>query len=132
MNCPWFQYSLDYPHLNMTNVENNRVIQIDMIKLDNERMWISPIVPLYLHMSHNIFMIRYAFMSCIPQNDRLSSHQLRNCDRQICMKMYLRTDLSSLPLGCGVSGIRCLPLYRVLWNKREIPLPLQTRVWLTQ
>ena len=43
---PQFQYSLDYPHLNMTDVKNNKVIQIDTIKLDNERMWISPIVPL--------------------------------------------------------------------------------------
>ena len=36
------------------------------------------------------------------------------------MKMYLRTDLSSVPLGCGVREIRCLPLYCFLWNKREI------------
>ena len=28
---------LDYPHLNMTKVEKNRVIRVDIINLDNEK-----------------------------------------------------------------------------------------------
>ena len=33
---PPFQYSLDSPHLNMTKVEKNRVIQTDIINLENK------------------------------------------------------------------------------------------------
>ena len=36
------QYSLDCPHLNRIKVEKNRVIQIDIINLENKITWISP------------------------------------------------------------------------------------------
>ena len=40
---PLFKYSLDFPHLNLTKVENDIIIWMDIIKLNCERTWISPI-----------------------------------------------------------------------------------------
>ena len=65
---PPFQYSLDFPLLNMTKVEKNRVIRTDIINLENKITWISPKIPLgtkmahykthFLHTSEDGFIIR--------------------------------------------------------------------------
>ena len=62
-----FQYSLHYPHLNMTKLEKNRMIQADIINLENIRAWISPTTfvgmkiayhkALYSHSSEDEFII---------------------------------------------------------------------------
>ena len=50
---PTFQYSLDFPYLNMANMEKNNVIQTDIVKLDNEITWIGPTTSLDRKMSHS-------------------------------------------------------------------------------
>ena len=50
---PPFQNSLDSPYLNITKVEKNRVIQIDIMKLDNWGTWISPPTSLGRNMAHS-------------------------------------------------------------------------------
>ena len=47
-----FHYNLNFPHLNMTKVEKNRVIQTDIINLENKITWISPKIPLGTKMAH--------------------------------------------------------------------------------
>ena len=49
---PLFQYSLDCTHPNRTKVEKNRVVQINIIKLDNWRTWISCTTSLGRKMAH--------------------------------------------------------------------------------
>ena len=51
---PPFQYSLDCPHLNMTKVEKNRVIQTDI----HNTMTIHAYVYKYIH--HTLFILQYA------------------------------------------------------------------------
>ena len=65
---PLFEYSLDSPHLNMTKVEKNRVIQTNIINFKNKITWISPKISLgrkmahyrghFLHTSEDGFIIR--------------------------------------------------------------------------
>ena len=49
---PLFQYTLDCTHSNRTKVEKNRVIQTNIIKLDNGRTWISYTTSLGRKMAH--------------------------------------------------------------------------------
>ena len=46
------QYSLDCPYVNMSKVEKNRVIQIDIMNLENHIAWISPTPSLGRKMTH--------------------------------------------------------------------------------
>ena len=86
---PPFQSSLDCPHLNMTKTKENKVIITDVIKLDNERTWISPITSLgrkmahnkryFLHTSENGFVIRpplyeHTSITCVVQSDRVAAN----------------------------------------------------------
>ena len=48
-----FQYRLNCPHLNITRVRKDRVIQADIIKLDNEKAWTSPTTRLGRKMTHH-------------------------------------------------------------------------------
>ena len=41
-----FLYNLDFLQIDITKVEKNRVIRMDIIKLDSEIMWISVITTL--------------------------------------------------------------------------------------
>ena len=49
---PPFHYSLDCPHLNMTKVEKNMVIQTNTINLKNKITWISHKISLCTKMAH--------------------------------------------------------------------------------
>ena len=81
-----FRYSLDYPHLNMTKLEKNRMIQADIIILENIRAWISPTTflgmkiayykALYSHSSQDGLIIR-------PYMDTHLSHALHGGIGQI-------------------------------------------------
>ena len=42
---------------------------------------------------------------------------------------YAWTDMPIVLLGGGVKRTPCLPIWCILWKKREIPLPLQTQLW---
>ena len=48
-----FQNTLGCPHLNMTKMEKNRMIQTNIIKLENKITWISPKISLGRKMTHN-------------------------------------------------------------------------------
>lgn len=92
---PPFQYSLDCPFLDLSHSELNRVMRMDIIRLDTERTWITPTLPLrtkmaqyqshFLHISPDGFILRPTYMdthlshgirSTIGQI-RTSSHHLR-------------------------------------------------------
>ena len=76
-----FQYSLDCPHLNMTKMESNRLIQTDIIKLDNRRTWIDFTISLarkmahYKHIRkwilHQALLYAYTYIACTARCDRV-------------------------------------------------------------
>ena len=98
--------TLEYPE--------KRVIQWDSIKLDNKRTWIRP---------QHLLLGRWPITRRILQNGFMST---RICDRQICTGIYGRSDLPIMPSGGRIETTLCGIVF--LWNKREIPVPVQMRL----
>ena len=85
---------------------------------------------------HNIRPFSYTYhkmdlflglLTCTPQCDRAAQDVLtsvRNWERQVCMQTHGRKNMPIMSSRSGIGRTLCLPLFRILWNKRPIPLSL--------
>lgn len=102
---PPYNYSLDCPTLNFSRSELNRVIRADILRINTERTWIRPSLPLgsrmefyrshFLHLTQDGFVTRPQYMDIhLTHSMRAAIGQIRTASHRLRTETGRWTDIA--------------------------------------